>query len=222
MVCHHGPTTSSPEDPPRSRRRPSTILRPARPRRAGQLPLPRHECLIDGGMGPAPTIPSLRRRHIVVCRGGQHRAALTSRRPPASSSTGWPSTAHRRTSPSAPPHRQASPRAAPQKSGASRPPPSPPPPTSGRTEPLKTLVAHVLPLPQSADRPRSPMTPIDQPRRTPARARLGPPRAGATRPHPPSTPPTSASGRERYRTTPRTQRASSPVHLAPRPHPTIA
>ena len=67
-----------------------------------------------------------------------------------------------------------------------------------------------------------PDNPHWQPRRTPARAHMVPPRAGATRPHQPPTPPTGASGRERYRKTPRTQRASSPMHLAPRPHPPMA
>ena len=51
---------------------------PGRPRYGGGgglflkvLAPPRHECRINGGMGPASTRSSLRRRHIVVCRGGR-------------------------------------------------------------------------------------------------------------------------------------------------------
>ena len=71
---------------------------------------------------------------------------------------GWPSTANRRKSPSAPPHWSTRPRAAPSTSGTSRPPPSPPPPTSGQTEHRKTLEDQDSPLPHSADRPRSTKT----------------------------------------------------------------
>ena len=153
--------------------------------------------------------------------GRQHRAASTPLPPPAPSSTGWPSTANRRKSPSAPLHRPLRPRAAPPTDGTSRPLPLPPPPTSGRTEHRKTFEDQDSPLPHSADRPRSTKTIIARARRASARTRPGPPRAGATRAQPPLPPPTSASGREGYRTTPRNQRAP-PMHLASRPHPPMA